>query len=235
VRHRPGGDGRAAPALPYPLTVAASVGRALVAEAGTITATVTGLAWRAGERWLHLDVGAGPEAPRSTRTVSRCRWPCRIRKRGERCVPGDRAGRRPGGRPRRRLAVGRPRGGRRGAAARGGAYTVSAAVPVSGHPVPTTVCTLRGADRAPADAWADWADWTEWSRRASHAAAWPAWPPPWPARRSPPTPPPAAGVAAPRPPTPAPPAGAPVAPTARQRHHRFRDQPRPARTIRHRA
>jgi ornithine decarboxylase len=33
-------------------------GRALVAEAGVMVATVIGLAERAGRRWVHLDVGA---------------------------------------------------------------------------------------------------------------------------------------------------------------------------------
>jgi ornithine decarboxylase len=45
--------------LPYrPPILAVEPGRALVAEAGTMVATVIGLAERAGRRWVHLDVGA---------------------------------------------------------------------------------------------------------------------------------------------------------------------------------
>ncbi len=45
--------------LPYrPATLAVEPGRALVAEAGVMVATVIGLAERAGRRWVHLDVGA---------------------------------------------------------------------------------------------------------------------------------------------------------------------------------
>jgi hypothetical protein len=149
--------------LPYPLTVAASVGRALVAGAGTMTATVTGLAWRSGERWLHLDVGGrtggatiDPDGVAVPLAMSDAR--------GGEAVPYRVTG--PVGDPvdglgvaslSENLVVGdavRLHGA--------GAYTVSAAAPVSGHPVPTTVCTQHGADRAPADAWADWADWAEW-------------------------------------------------------------------------
>jgi ornithine decarboxylase len=45
-------------ALPYPVQVVAEPGRALVAEAGVLAATVIGVAERRGRRWLHLDVGA---------------------------------------------------------------------------------------------------------------------------------------------------------------------------------
>jgi ornithine decarboxylase len=45
--------------LPYrPETLAVEPGRALVAEAGVMVATVIGLAERSGRRWVHLDVGA---------------------------------------------------------------------------------------------------------------------------------------------------------------------------------
>jgi ornithine decarboxylase len=45
--------------LPYrPLVLAVEPGRALVAEAGVMVATVIGTAQRAGRRWVHLDVGA---------------------------------------------------------------------------------------------------------------------------------------------------------------------------------
>jgi ornithine decarboxylase len=44
--------------LPYPIQLCAEPGRALVAEAGVLVATVIGTAERAGRSWLHLDVGA---------------------------------------------------------------------------------------------------------------------------------------------------------------------------------
>jgi hypothetical protein len=44
--------------LPYPIQLCAEPGRALVAEAGVLVATVIGTAERAGNSWLHLDIGA---------------------------------------------------------------------------------------------------------------------------------------------------------------------------------
>ena len=44
--------------LPYPIRLCAEPGRALVAEAGVLVATIIGTAERAGNGWLHLDVGA---------------------------------------------------------------------------------------------------------------------------------------------------------------------------------
>jgi len=44
--------------LPYPLQLCAEPGRALVAEAGVLVATIIGTAERFGKLWLHLDVGA---------------------------------------------------------------------------------------------------------------------------------------------------------------------------------
>jgi len=44
--------------LPYPIQLCAEPGRALVAEAGVLVATVIGTAERGGSGWLHLDVGA---------------------------------------------------------------------------------------------------------------------------------------------------------------------------------
>jgi ornithine decarboxylase len=44
--------------LPYTIQLCAEPGRALVAEAGVLVATVIGTAERAGKSWLHLDVGA---------------------------------------------------------------------------------------------------------------------------------------------------------------------------------
>ncbi|GGK93926.1 ornithine decarboxylase [Mangrovihabitans endophyticus] len=44
--------------LPYRVELVVEPGRALVAEAGTMMATVIGLAERDGARWAHLDVGA---------------------------------------------------------------------------------------------------------------------------------------------------------------------------------
>ena len=44
--------------LPYPVELCAEPGRALVAEAGVLVASVIGTAERAGRSWVHLDVGA---------------------------------------------------------------------------------------------------------------------------------------------------------------------------------
>jgi ornithine decarboxylase len=44
--------------LPYALQVVCEPGRALVAEAGALVASVIGVAERGGRRWVHLDVGA---------------------------------------------------------------------------------------------------------------------------------------------------------------------------------
>jgi ornithine decarboxylase len=44
--------------LPYPVELVIEPGRALVAEAGTMVATVIGVAERRGQHWVHLDVGA---------------------------------------------------------------------------------------------------------------------------------------------------------------------------------
>jgi ornithine decarboxylase len=44
--------------LPYPVDLVVEPGRALVAEAGVMVATVIGIARRGAVRWAHLDVGA---------------------------------------------------------------------------------------------------------------------------------------------------------------------------------
>ena len=62
-------------ALPYPVHVVAEPGRALVAEAGTLVATVIGTAERAGRRWVHLDVGAFNGLMESLETGNRLRFP----------------------------------------------------------------------------------------------------------------------------------------------------------------
>jgi ornithine decarboxylase len=62
-------------ALPYPVRVAAEPGRALVAEAGTLVATVIGTAVRSGRRWVHLDVGAFNGLMESLETGNRLRFP----------------------------------------------------------------------------------------------------------------------------------------------------------------
>jgi ornithine decarboxylase len=64
-------------ALPYPVRVVAEPGRALVAEAGTLVATVIGTAVRAGRRWVHLDVGAFNGLMESLETGNRLRFPVR--------------------------------------------------------------------------------------------------------------------------------------------------------------
>jgi ornithine decarboxylase len=62
--------------LPYrPVTLAVEPGRALVAEAGVMVATVIGLAERAGRRWVHLDVGAFNGFMEALETGNRLRFP----------------------------------------------------------------------------------------------------------------------------------------------------------------
>jgi ornithine decarboxylase len=62
-------------ALPYEVRVVAEPGRALVAEAGTLVATVIGTARRSGQRWIHLDVGAFNGLMESLETGNRLRFP----------------------------------------------------------------------------------------------------------------------------------------------------------------
>jgi ornithine decarboxylase len=62
--------------LPYrPATLAVEPGRALVAEAGVMVATVIGLAERAGRRWVHLDVGAFNGFIEALESGNRLRFP----------------------------------------------------------------------------------------------------------------------------------------------------------------
>ncbi|WP_433616096.1 type III PLP-dependent enzyme [Dactylosporangium sp. CA-139114] len=64
-------------ALPYPVDAVVEPGRALVAEAGTLIATVIGVADRNGRRWVHLDVGAFNGLMESLETGNRLRFPVR--------------------------------------------------------------------------------------------------------------------------------------------------------------
>jgi ornithine decarboxylase len=61
--------------LPYPVDLVAEPGRALVAEAGTMVATVIGVAERHGRRWVHLDVGAFNGMMEALETGNRLRYP----------------------------------------------------------------------------------------------------------------------------------------------------------------
>jgi ornithine decarboxylase len=62
-------------ALPYPVRAVVEPGRAIVAEAGTLTATVIGTAVRGGKRWIHLDVGAFNGLMESLETGNELRFP----------------------------------------------------------------------------------------------------------------------------------------------------------------
>ena len=64
-------------ALPYPVQAVIEPGRALVAEAGVLTATVIGTALRGGRRWIHLDVGAFNGLMESLETGNQLRFPVR--------------------------------------------------------------------------------------------------------------------------------------------------------------
>jgi len=64
-------------ALPYQVDAAIEPGRAIVAAAGTLTATVIGTALRGGKRWIHLDVGAFNGLMESLETGNELRFPVR--------------------------------------------------------------------------------------------------------------------------------------------------------------
>jgi ornithine decarboxylase len=62
--------------LPYrPAKLAVEPGRALVAEAGVMVATVIGVAQRSGRRWVHLDVGAFNGFMEALESGNRLRFP----------------------------------------------------------------------------------------------------------------------------------------------------------------
>lgn len=61
--------------LPYEVEAVIEPGRAVVAEAGTLAATVIGTAVRAGDRWAHLDVGAFNGLMESLETANRLHFP----------------------------------------------------------------------------------------------------------------------------------------------------------------
>lgn len=63
--------------LPYRVRAVAEPGRALVAEAGRLVATVIGTAVRGGRKWVHLDVGAFNGLMESLETGNRLRFPVR--------------------------------------------------------------------------------------------------------------------------------------------------------------
>jgi ornithine decarboxylase len=63
--------------LPYPVDAVIEPGRAIVAAAGTLTATVIGTALRGGKRWIHLDVGAFNGLMESLETGNELRFPVR--------------------------------------------------------------------------------------------------------------------------------------------------------------
>ncbi len=61
--------------LPYDIKIVAEPGRALVAAAGVMCASVIGLAERNGKRWVHLDVGAFNGMMESLETNNELRYP----------------------------------------------------------------------------------------------------------------------------------------------------------------
>ncbi|GAA2337365.1 type III PLP-dependent enzyme [Dactylosporangium salmoneum] len=61
--------------LPYRVAAVCEPGRALVAEAGRLRATVIGTAERGGRRWAHLDVGAFNGLMESLETGNQLRFP----------------------------------------------------------------------------------------------------------------------------------------------------------------
>jgi ornithine decarboxylase len=61
--------------LPYPVEVVVEPGRALVADAGVMTASVIGVARRGTRTWVHLDVGAFNGLMESLETGNQLRYP----------------------------------------------------------------------------------------------------------------------------------------------------------------
>jgi ornithine decarboxylase len=61
--------------VPYAVDLVAEPGRALVAEAGIMVATVIGVAERRGRRWVHLDVGAFNGLMEALETGNQLRFP----------------------------------------------------------------------------------------------------------------------------------------------------------------
>jgi ornithine decarboxylase len=61
--------------LPYGVELLAEPGRALAAEAGTMVATVIGIAERGPDTWLHLDVGAFNGLMEALETQNQLRYP----------------------------------------------------------------------------------------------------------------------------------------------------------------
>lgn len=61
--------------LPYDVQCFIEPGRALVAEAGTMVASVVGIAHRNGKRWVHLDVGAFNGMMEALETGNKLRFP----------------------------------------------------------------------------------------------------------------------------------------------------------------
>ena len=74
--------GRALDRLPYRPRVVAEPGRALVAEAGVLVATVLGRARRCGWDWVHLDVGAAGGTREARETGNRLAFPLSDSRRG---------------------------------------------------------------------------------------------------------------------------------------------------------
>ena len=73
--------------LPYPVQLCAEPGRALVAEAGVLVATVIGTAERGGRSWLHLDVGAFNGMMETLLTQNRLVYPLADSRGSDGCVP----------------------------------------------------------------------------------------------------------------------------------------------------
>jgi ornithine decarboxylase len=73
--------------LPYPVELVVEPGRALVAEAGVMVATVIGVALRGGVRWAHLDVGAFNGLMEALETGNRLRYPVSDSRRSTAQIP----------------------------------------------------------------------------------------------------------------------------------------------------
>jgi ornithine decarboxylase len=72
--------------LPYPVELVVEPGRAIVAEAGVMVATVIGVAERSGAWWAHLDVGAFNGLMEALETGNRLRFPVTDSRQGSRLI-----------------------------------------------------------------------------------------------------------------------------------------------------
>jgi ornithine decarboxylase len=140
---------RALDRLPYRPHVVAEPGRALVAEAGTLVASVIGTAVRAGRRWVHLDVGAFNGVMEALETGNTLRYPVADSRQAARRVRCHLTGPTCDGQDTLLFDVGLSEGltaGDHVYIGTAGAYTTAYASRFNGFDIPRTWCVSSGAD-----------------------------------------------------------------------------------------